>query len=146
MAWSLIPTRTSADTNSAADINQSQANETAIKGGTAATAPTKTLETVITETAYTSRTLEASGTLALADNKQLVIMNIADANTLTVPKNTTVDFPIGARVDVIQTGAGQTTITEAADVTVNKKSTLKITGQYSGCTLLKIAANTCPLE
>lgn len=44
MAYSQIPTRTGADTNSSADINQLQDNLDAIKGGVAATAPTFGLE------------------------------------------------------------------------------------------------------
>lgn len=44
MAYQQIPTRTSADSNSAADVNQGQDNDDELKGGTPASAPTKTVE------------------------------------------------------------------------------------------------------
>jgi len=44
MTWSEIPNRTGADANSFTDINQLQDNLNALKGGTATTAPTTTIE------------------------------------------------------------------------------------------------------
>jgi len=49
MAYSQIPTRTTADANSAADVNQLQDNIEAIKGGSGSAAPTDTLESVISD-------------------------------------------------------------------------------------------------
>ena len=43
MAYSQLPTRTSADTNSAADVNTLQGNVEAIKGGAGSAAPTTTI-------------------------------------------------------------------------------------------------------
>ena len=39
-------------------------------------------------------------TLVLADAFKLVAMNNAAANTLTVPPNSSVAFPIGTRIDL----------------------------------------------
>src|SRR5262245_30180709 len=84
----------------------------------------------------------ASAVLAMSDFMQLVEMNVATANTLTVPPNATVAFPLYTRFDVLQTGAGQTTLTPGAGVTINSKGgNLKITGQWSACTLIKRATN-----
>ena len=47
----------------------------------------------------------ASYTLALSDAGKLVEMNNAGANTLTVPPNGTIAFPVNTRIDVVQYGA-----------------------------------------
>lgn len=85
----------------------------------------------------------ASYTLVIGDAGKLVTMSNASANNLTVPPNSSVAFPTGTRIDVIQKGAGQTTVVAGAGVTLNSKgSALKLTGQYSGCSLIKYATNS----
>jgi len=84
----------------------------------------------------------ASYTLVLGDAQDVVEMNVATANTLTIPPNDTVAFPVGTSIFVVQTGAGQTTITAGAGVTVNSFLGLKIIGRWAGCTLIKRATNT----
>lgn len=84
----------------------------------------------------------ASYTLVLGDAQKVVEMNVATANTLTIPPNGDVAFPVGTSILVVQTGAGQTTITAGAGVTVNSFLGLKIIGQWAGCTLVKRATNT----
>lgn len=84
----------------------------------------------------------ASYTLVLGDAQDVVEMNVATANTLTIPPNSSVAFPIGTSILVVQTGAGQTTITAGAGVTVNSYLGLKIVGRWAGCTLIKRAENT----
>ena len=70
-------------------------------------------------------------------------MNIATANDLTVPLNSSVPFIIGQRMDVVQTGAGQTTIVPVLGVTINSKnSNKKIAARYSGATLIKTDTDT----
>jgi hypothetical protein len=87
-------------------------------------------------------TQTASYTLVITDGGGLVEMNVATANTLTVPPNSSVAFPIGTSTDVVQYGAGQTTITAGAGVTIRSSgSKLKLTGQYSGATLYKRATD-----
>lgn len=81
-------------------------------------------------------------TLALTDANDIVEMNNAAANTLTVPPNSSVAFPTGTRIDVVQYGAGQTTLVAGSGVTIRSKdSNLKLTGQYSGVTLYKRGTN-----
>jgi hypothetical protein len=72
------------------------------------------------------------------------IIEIADASshTLTIPSDSTLDFPVGTTLDVIQTGGGQVTIAGAQGVTVNATPGLKLRTQWSSATLLKRAANT----
>jgi len=84
----------------------------------------------------------ASYTLALTDRNNLVEISNASANTLTVPPNSTVAFPIGAQISILQTGAGQTTITAGAGVTINSTPGLKCRTQWSSATLIKRATDT----
>ncbi len=84
----------------------------------------------------------ATYTLVLADDGKVVEMNVASANILTIPLNSSVAFPTGTQILVIQTGAGQTTITPDAGVTVNATPGTKLRAQYSGATLIKRATNT----
>lgn len=82
-------------------------------------------------------------TLVLGDRGQLVKMNNASANTLTIPTNASVAFPIGTQIVVYQEGAGQTTLSPAGGVTLSSRgSAFKLAGQNAVATLIKLAANT----
>lgn len=84
-----------------------------------------------------------SYTLVLLDRDKLVNMNVGSANNLTVPLNSTVAFPIGTQILIAQKGAGQTTVVATGGVTINSSGgKLKLTGQYSAATLIKIATDT----
>jgi hypothetical protein len=79
-----------------------------------------------------------SYTLVAADNGQVVEMNKATANTLTVPQNI---FTAGQQVLITQYGAGQTTIAAGSGVTLRSDGgKLKINTQYSSATILFISA------
>ena len=83
-----------------------------------------------------------SYTLQLSDNKSVIETNKTSANTVIVPLNSSVAFPIGSSIDIVQTGVGQTTITPAEGVTIkSSNSETKLTGQYSGSTIYKRATN-----
>jgi hypothetical protein len=85
----------------------------------------------------------ASYTLVLADDGKIVEVGSASPNTLTVPTNASVAFPIGTQITVIQTGTGQTTITPVSGtVTINATPGLKLRTQWSSCVLIKRATNT----
>ena len=51
-------------------------------------------------------------------------------------------FPIGVRIDFLQTGAGQVTFANGTGATVNSNPTLKLRGQYTAATAIKVAANS----
>lgn len=78
-------------------------------------------------------------TLALFDQDGRVEMNLAGANTLTVPTNATVAFPIGTEVRIVQIGAGATTISGAGGVTVDNAGV--VGGQWKSVMLYKRATN-----
>ena len=84
----------------------------------------------------------ASYTLVLTDQSDLVEISNASANTLTVPLNSSVAFPVGTTITILQTGAGQTTITPTGGVTINGTPGLKLRAQWSSATLIKRAENT----
>lgn len=81
-------------------------------------------------------------TLVLGDLNEIVEIANSAAITLTVPPNSSVAFPVGATITVVQTGAGQITVAPGAGVTVNATPGLKMNGQWSVATLLKRATDT----
>lgn len=96
-------------------------------------------------TSLTSVTINpqtASYTLVLGDAGKQVEMLVATANTLTVPPNSSVAFPVGTLILIVQTGAGQTTITAGAGVTINSTPGLKLRTQWSSTMLVKRATDT----
>ena len=95
---------------------------------------------VLSEIATSSQT--ASYTLVAGDRGKLVEMNVGSANTLTVPLNSTVPYPVGTQIDILQVGSGQTTVAGAVGVTINGTPGLKIRAQWGGATLIKRATDT----
>lgn len=88
----------------------------------------------------TVTTKTANAILALADGDWLE-MDVASANTLTVPPNSSVAFPIGTVINVHQYGTGQTTIVAGSGVTIRTPLTLKLRVQYSTGVLVKRATD-----
>lgn len=81
-------------------------------------------------------------TLVLADRGKVVEMNNASANTVTIPLNASVAFPIGTQITIIQYGAGQTTIAATAGVTLNALGgALKTSARYAAASLYKRGTN-----
>jgi hypothetical protein len=83
----------------------------------------------------------AAYTLIATDVGTLVEINMASANTLTVPTNASVAYPIGAQINLLQTGAGQVTV-GGAGVTINGTPGLKLRAQWSAATLIKRGTDT----
>ena len=83
-------------------------------------------------------------TLVLADDAKILTMTNSSANTVTVPLNSSVEFPIHTQITIVQMGTGQTSIAGATSgVTINSAgSALKIRLRYSSCTLIKTATDT----
>jgi hypothetical protein len=82
-------------------------------------------------------------TLVLTDAGKVLPVTNASANTVTVPPNSSVAFPTGSVVTLVQTGAGQTTIVAGAGVTIQSESSkLKLKAQYATAGLLKTATDT----
>ncbi len=84
----------------------------------------------------------AGYTLVLTDASWYIAMSYATANTLTVPPNSSVAFPVGVKVEVEMRGAGITTLVAGSGVTINTRNTLALAGQYGVATLIKTATDT----
>jgi hypothetical protein len=82
----------------------------------------------------------ATYTLVLGDLSQLIAMDNAGANVLTVPPHSSVAFPAKARIDLTSLGAGQTAIAAGAGVTIESAGgNLKLRLQFSGASLVQTA-------
>ena len=84
-----------------------------------------------------------SYTLSTLDHRDdLIEMGSSSALTLTIPLNSSIAYPVGTSLDILQTGAGQVTIAGDSGVTVNATPGLKLRTQWSSATLLKRAEDT----
>ena len=80
----------------------------------------------------------ANYTLVLTDSAMVIEMNLAGANTLTVPPNSSVAFPIGTTIEVGQYGAGQTQVVAGAGVALRAyNNNLRLAGQFAMCSIIK---------
>lgn len=133
---------------------------TGLSGGGTSGAVTLSIDTSVTVDLTTAQTLTnktltdpkinlafdaetASYTAVLANNGQVVTMDNASANTFSIPTNASVAFPIGTQINVLQIGAGQTTIQAVTSGTTTIQSTgataaaPKLRVRYSAATCLK---------
>lgn len=93
------------------------------------------LEGIVTDTT-TARTL------GLTDLGKAVEMDNASPNTLTVPPNASVAFPLYTTLPIIEKGAGRTIIAAGAGVTIRSRSSrLQLAGQYAQAWLFKRATD-----
>jgi len=81
-------------------------------------------------------------TLVLADDGKIVEVLSATAVNVTIPLESSVAFPIGTQITVVQTGVGQITFVPTGGVTLNGNPGVKTRGQWTAGTLIKRAANT----
>jgi len=91
----------------------------------------------------------ATYTAVLTDaDQKLVTMSVGSANDFQIPTNASVAFPIGSVINVIQIGAGQTTIKAVTSGTTTISSTgasaiaPKLRAQYSAASCIKVATDT----
>ena len=91
----------------------------------------------------------ATYTAVLADaDQKLVTMSVGSANDFLIPTNANVAFAVGTVINVIQIGAGQTTIKAVTSGTTTVLSTgataaaPKLRAQYSAASCIKVATDT----
>jgi hypothetical protein len=87
----------------------------------------------------TINTQTANYTLQLADAGSIVEMNVASANTVTIPNNSSVPFTVGTSIFLTQVGVGSTSVVAAAGVTIDGQATLG--QQWAEATLYKRGTN-----
>ena len=94
----------------------------------------------------------ADRTLQLGDAGRNLDVNSASAVILTIPPNSSVDFPIGTVIEVARIGAGAVTITPGAGVTIPNRiqvagtSTRTIADQRTSVSLRKRATDEWQLD
>jgi hypothetical protein len=90
----------------------------------------------------------ATYTTVLGDAYKLVTMSVAGANDFQIPTNANVAYEVGTVINVIQIGAGQTTIKAVTSGTTTISSTgatataPKLRAQYSAASCIKVATDT----
>jgi hypothetical protein len=80
-------------------------------------------------------------TLVLTDMNKTIERDSSSANTVTIPLNSSVQFPIGTKISVYQYGTGKTQIIGDAGVTVRSNPGFYLSARYSVATLVKRAAD-----
>lgn len=92
-----------------------------------------------TKTRTTRANTGTTDTLVLADAGNIVTSSNASAQTVTIPPNSSVAFAVGTQIDIINKGAGVTSVAGGAGVTVNGVSTGTgaIDAQYKAVTIIK---------
>jgi hypothetical protein len=87
----------------------------------------------------------ASYTLVLTDQSKIIEVNSSSAATVTIPLDSSVNFPIGTYIVVMQTGTGQVSvdgmISIDGSVIVNANPGLKLRAQWSMVSLIKRGTN-----
>lgn len=86
-------------------------------------------------------------TFVLTDNGKICEFANSSPVTVTVPPNSSVALPVGAQIEVTQTGAGKVTLAQGSGVTITSLASYKsIAGQYASATLYKRATDTWQLS
>lgn len=116
--------------------------------GTSPTISAGTFSDAIIRQALVTPTFTTNAyTLALTDQGDILLAsNGATAGTITIPLNSSVAFPTGTQITIIQTGAGQITIQGAGGVTVASTGATstapKLRVQNSSATCIKTNTDT----
>ncbi len=104
---------------------------------------TQTKEGVPSRTPIIQKTAAYTlGALTERDSLIEVSHTGGSAVNVTIPADSTLNFPVGTSIDVLQTNTGAVAIAAGAGVTVNATPGLTLRTQWSSATLLKRAANT----
>ena len=81
-------------------------------------------------------------TIAISDELRLITCDNASPITITIDTNANIAMPVGARVDILQKGAGKVTFSGSVGVTINSKGGNKsIGGQYVAVSIIQYATD-----
>ncbi len=112
-----------------------------VAAGVVFTDGTQTKEGVPSRTPIVQKT--ASYSLSqLTHRDSMIEVSSTSGTTITIPVESSVNYPVGTTIDILQTNTGQVTIAGAAGVTVNATPGLKLRTRWSSATLMKRAADT----
>ena len=80
--------------------------------------------------------------LELKDASRILSINSSSNLDITVPTHLTAAFPVGTKIELLRTGTGEVSVVAASGVTIrSKNNNLKLSTQYVGAMLLKLATN-----
>jgi hypothetical protein len=80
-------------------------------------------------------------TVILSDKDRMLDLVNSVSSTITIPAESSVNYPIGSQIHVLQASTGQFTIVPASGVIINSTPGLKLRTQWSSATLIKRASN-----
>jgi len=87
-----------------------------------------------------------SYTFVLGDNYKLVTASNASAQTYTIPPNSSVAYPTGSVINVIQIGAGQVSFAQGSGVTIASTGATstapKLRAQFSAASCVKVSTDS----
>jgi hypothetical protein len=113
---------------------------TVAASGVAFTDGTQTKEGTPSRTPIVQKS--ANYTLSALTHRDSLI-EVSAAGVITVPTDSTINYPIGTSIDILQTGTGEVSIAPVSvAVTVNATPGRTLRTQWSSATLFKRAANT----
>ena len=102
---------------------------------------TQTKVGVPSQTSFVYKTASYTiDSLDLADN--IIEVDSTSATTVTIPLDSSVNYPVGTSIDILQTNTGQVTIAATGGVTMNGTPGFKLRTRWSSATILKRAANS----
>jgi hypothetical protein len=92
-------------------------------------------------TAQVIETKSDTYTLVLADAGKLIQCTKGTSMSIIVPLNSAAAYSVGQRVDIMQYGAGQVTVSGDTGVTLRSTPTNKLRATYSSASIIKIGTN-----
>ena len=88
----------------------------------------------------------AARTASIFDAYSYIRFVGAEPTVFTIPHSVATDFPLGAVIEIEQSGAGELSVAAAPGVTINARgSDLILAGQYAVAALKKVASDTWTL-
>jgi hypothetical protein len=112
--------------------------ESTVEGPTGPTGPTgpagPTGATGDFSAVYGVKSVDTNYTLQLADMGFIIETNTSSPITITIPANSSVSFPLGASITIVQAGGGQVTL---AGPILNGTPGLKLRTLWSTATVIK---------
>ena len=110
-----------------------------VTGPTGSTGPTGAQG--LWDTAQVIETKSDTYTLVLADAGKLIRCTKGTSMSIIVPLNSAAAYSVGQRIDIMQYGAGQVTISGDTGVTLRATPTNKLRATYSTASIIKIATD-----
>lgn len=87
------------------------------------------------------RTVSANTTIGMSDYLGMVVVDSSSNRTVTIPPDSTVNFPVGSVVNILRAGTGGVEIIEGTGVDIRTPVGGNIQSRWQLATAIKIAAN-----